>query len=71
LNDFAPTAERPFILGLPTGSSPIPVYKHLIKLHREKGLSFKNVVTFNMDEYVGLPEEHPESYHAFMWVYDS
>jgi hypothetical protein len=66
LKDFAPTAENPFILGLPTGSSPIPVYKHLIKLHKEKGLSFKNVVTFNMDEYVGLPEVHPESYHAFM-----
>ncbi|GBE80529.1 glucosamine-6-phosphate isomerase [Sparassis latifolia] len=67
INDFAPTPERPFVLGLPTGSSPIPTYKHLIKLVKEGKLSFKNVVTFNMDEYVGLPRDHPESYHTFMF----
>ncbi|KAH9895185.1 hypothetical protein C8Q73DRAFT_489934 [Cubamyces lactineus] len=67
INDFKPTPERPFVLGLPTGSSPIPTYKHLIKLVKEGKLSFKNVVTFNMDEYVGLPEDHPESYHTFMF----
>jgi len=67
LKDFAPTSQKPFVLGLPTGSSPIPVYKHLIKLHKEQGLSFKDVVTFNMDEYVGLPQNHPESYHTFMF----
>jgi len=67
INDFAPTSEKPFVLGLPTGSSPIPVYKHLIKLHKEQAVSFKNVVTFNMDEYVGLPQDHPESYHTFMF----
>ncbi|KAI0661386.1 hypothetical protein C8Q70DRAFT_1043968 [Cubamyces menziesii] len=67
INDFKPTPEKPFVLGLPTGSSPIPTYKHLIKLVKEGKLSFKNVVTFNMDEYVGLPEEHPESYHTFMF----
>ncbi|RDX55224.1 glucosamine-6-phosphate isomerase [Polyporus arcularius HHB13444] len=67
INDFAPTPEKPFVLGLPTGSSPIPTYKHLIKLVKEGKLSFKNVVTFNMDEYVGLPEDHPESYHTFMF----
>ncbi|GJE90239.1 glucosamine-6-phosphate isomerase [Phanerochaete sordida] len=65
--DFNPTQERPFVLGLPTGSSPIPTYKHLIKLVKAGKLSFKNVVTFNMDEYVQLPEDHPESYHTFMF----
>ncbi len=61
-----PTAENPYVLGLPTGSSPLGVYRELVKLHKEGSLSFKNVVTFNMDEYVGLPEEHPQSYHYFM-----
>ncbi len=64
---FNPTKRRPFVLGLPTGSSPIGTYKHLVALHKEGKVSFKNVVTFNMDEYVGLPEDHPESYHYFMW----
>ncbi|KAJ1834016.1 Glucosamine-6-phosphate isomerase (Glucosamine-6-phosphate deaminase) (GNPDA) (GlcN6P deaminase) [Coemansia sp. RSA 2711] len=64
---FAPTAERPFVIGLPTGSSPIGVYKRLVELHNSGELSFKNVVSFNMDEYVGLPRDHPESYHSFMW----
>jgi glucosamine-6-phosphate deaminase len=64
---FKPTADRTYILGLPTGSSPIGTYKHLVAFHKQGKLSFKNVVTFNMDEYVGLPEDHPESYHHFMW----
>ncbi|OBZ70765.1 Glucosamine-6-phosphate isomerase 1 [Grifola frondosa] len=51
----------------PYGSSPIPTYKHLISLVQEGKLSFKNVVTFNMDEYVGLPRDHTESYHTFMF----
>ena len=42
-------------------------YKELIRRHKTGEVSFKNVITFNMDEYVGLPEEHPESYHSFMW----
>ncbi|EPQ52407.1 hypothetical protein GLOTRDRAFT_47742, partial [Gloeophyllum trabeum ATCC 11539] len=67
INDFAPTAEKPFVLGLPTGSSPIPTYKALIKLVKAGKLSFKHVVTFNMDEYVHLPRDHPESYHTFMF----
>ena len=66
INEFKPTAERKFVLGLPTGSSPIGMYKNLVKACQEGRVSFKNVVTFNMDEYVGLPEEHPESYHSFM-----
>jgi glucosamine-6-phosphate deaminase len=64
---FAPTESRPFLLGLPTGSSPLGTYRDLVSLCRQKKLSFKNVVTFNMDEYVGIPRDHPESYHAFMW----
>lgn len=66
INDFNPTEKRPFVLGLPTGSSPIGTYKNLIEMNQTGKVSFKNVVTFNMDEYVGLPEEHPESYHSFM-----
>lgn len=56
----------PFVLGLPTGSSPIGTYRCLIEMYRRGTLSFKNVVTFNMDEYVGLSESHKESYHTFM-----
>jgi len=62
-----PSEENPFVLGLPTGSSPLGMYRNLIELFRNGFVSFKHVVTFNMDEYVGLPEEHPESYHSFMW----
>jgi glucosamine-6-phosphate deaminase len=64
---FAPTPERPFVLGLPTGSSPLMVYKKLVEFHKNGELSFANVVTFNMDEYCGLPVSHPESYHSYMW----
>lgn len=67
INAFKPTAERPFVLGLPTGGTPLQTYKRLIELHKAGEISFKNVVTFNMDEYIGLPEEHPESYHSFMY----
>jgi glucosamine-6-phosphate deaminase len=55
------------VLGLPTGSSPLGVYKELIKRNKAGEVSFKNVVTFNMDEYIGLPASHPQSYHTFMW----
>ncbi|KAK4937508.1 Glucosamine-6-phosphate isomerase (Glucosamine-6-phosphate deaminase) (GNPDA) (GlcN6P deaminase) [Elasticomyces elasticus] len=67
INAFAPTPEKPFILGLPTGSSPEIIYKHLVQAHKDGEVSFANVVTFNMDEYVGIPEDHPESYHSFMY----
>ena len=66
INAFKPTAEKPFVLGLPTGSSPEGMYACLVKANKEGRVSFKNVLTFNMDEYVNLPEEHPESYHSFM-----
>ncbi|HEY5571117.1 MAG TPA: 6-phosphogluconolactonase, partial [Bacteroidales bacterium] len=62
-----PTAEHPFVLGLPTGSSPLGMYKALIEHYQKGTISFKNVITFNMDEYIGLPEDHRESYHTFMW----
>ncbi len=68
INAANPTPEKPFKLGCPTGSSPLGLYRNLIKLYQEGKVSFENVVTFNMDEYVGLPEEHPESYHSFMWT---
>ena len=67
INAAKPTADHPFVLGLPTGSSPLGMYKALIKANEEGVVSFKNVVTFNMDEYVGLPVSHPESYHSFMF----
>ena len=58
---------RPFVLGLPTGGTPLGTYKELIAMNKAGKVSFKNVITFNMDEYCNLPEEHPESYHSFMW----
>lgn len=68
INHFSPSADRPFfVLGLPTGSSPLPVYKRIVQVFNDGGVSFKNVVTFNMDEYVGIPRDHPESYHTFMF----
>lgn len=69
INKFNPTPDHKFVLGLPTGSSPIGMYRALAEACKEGRVSFKNVLTFNMDEYVGLPEEHPESYHSFMHKY--
>ncbi|KYQ99714.1 glucosamine-6-phosphate isomerase [Tieghemostelium lacteum] len=61
------SSTRKFVMGLPTGSSPLPIYKRLIKMVKDGELSFKDIVTFNMDEYVGLDHDHPFSYHYFMW----
>jgi glucosamine-6-phosphate deaminase len=60
-------SDKPFVIGLPTGSSPLGVYQELIKKYKNGEVSFKNVVTFNMDEYIGLAEDHPQSYHYFMY----
>ena len=60
--------KRQAVLGLATGSTPVKLYQELIRLHREEGLSFRNVITFNLDEYYGLPPDHPESYRHFMEV---
>ncbi len=65
--EFKPTKKKPFVLGLPTGSTPLGMYKKLIEFYKDGILSFENVVTFNMDEYVGIAEDHPESYHTFMY----
>ena len=67
INKFEPTAERPFVLGLPTGGTPLSTYQRLIELYKEGEVSFKHVVTFNMDEYIGIPSDHPESYRTFMY----
>lgn len=67
INQANPSPSNPFVLGLPTGSSPIGIYKELVKLYQQGKVSFKNVITFNMDEYVGIPENHPQSYHHFMY----
>jgi len=67
INQHNQTQENPYVLGLPTGSSPLGTYSELIKLYNAGKVSFKNVVTFNMDEYVNLPEDHSESYHHYMW----
>ncbi|KAL3469949.1 putative glucosamine-6-phosphate isomerase [Aspergillus californicus] len=67
ITTFAPTQTRPFVLGLPTGSSPLPIYNALIHAYTTAAISFRHVVTFNMDEYVGLPRSHPQSYRSFMF----
>jgi len=60
-------AKPNLVLGLATGSTPLPVYKELIRMHKEEGLNFSQVVTFNLDEYLGIPKDHSESYYTFMW----
>jgi glucosamine-6-phosphate deaminase len=55
------------VLGLATGSTPVRLYRELARMHREDGLDFSGVTTFNLDEYAGLPGDHPQSYRAFMW----
>ena len=69
INEKASRTSEPFVIGLCTGSTPIETYNELIRLVKAGEVSFKNVVSFNMDEYVGLPVEHPESYHSFMHKY--
>ena len=67
IREFNPTPGRKFVLGLPTGSTPLKMYKRLIEFYKEGIISFKNIITFNMDEYVGLPEDNPQSYHYYMY----
>jgi glucosamine-6-phosphate deaminase len=54
------------VLGMATGSTPLGLYQELVRMHREEGLDFSQVTTFNLDEYVGLRPDHPQSYHYFM-----
>ena len=67
MDTFAPSAARPFVLGLPTGGTPKAMYRALIAKHKKGEVSFRHTVTFNMDEYVGLPADHPESYRTYMF----
>lgn len=67
INASNATEDHPFVLGCPTGSSPLGMYRNLIELYKAGKVSFRNVVTFNMDEYCNLPREHSESYYSFMW----
>ncbi len=67
IKNYKPSASKPFVLGLPTGSTPLIMYKELINLCHSGDLSFKDVVTFNMDEYVGLEKNHAQSYNFYMW----
>ncbi|KAJ1781528.1 Glucosamine-6-phosphate isomerase (Glucosamine-6-phosphate deaminase) (GNPDA) (GlcN6P deaminase), partial [Coemansia sp. RSA 2399] len=69
INEFKPTRKRPFVLGLPTGSTPVEVYWHLVDFYKRGEVSFRHVTTFSMDEYVGLPRSHPESYCSFMYTH--
>ena len=62
-----PTPQKPFVLGLPTGSTPLKVYQLLVDAYRKGNISFRNIITFNMDEYVGLPKDHPQSYFQYMY----
>lgn len=60
--------EKPHaVIGLATGSTPLKLYNELIRMHVEEGLDFSEVTTFNLDEYIGLPREHEQSYYRFMW----
>uniref|UniRef100_A0A1B6F5M2 Glucosamine-6-phosphate isomerase n=2 Tax=Cuerna arida TaxID=1464854 RepID=A0A1B6F5M2_9HEMI len=67
IRDYNPGPDKYFVLGLPTGGTPLGMYQKLIEYHKAGRISFKYVKTFNMDEYVDLPRDHPESYHFYMW----
>lgn len=71
INAFKPTADRPFVLGLPTGGTPMTTYKALVEMHKAGQVSFKHVVTFNMDEYVGLPKSIRKATTALCTVISS
>src|SRR3954469_23661180 len=60
------SAGKATVLGLPTGSTPVGMYRELIRLHREAGLDFSRVITFNLDEYFPIPHEDPHSYSYWM-----
>lgn len=67
INEAKAKGKKHFVLGLPTGSSPMGMYKALIEHYKAGRVSFADVITFNMDEYVGLAQDHPQSYYSFMW----
>src|SRR5512137_2699803 len=62
--------EKPHaVLGLATGNTPLQLYRNLVRMHRDQGLDFSGVTSFNLDEYVGLPPAHPSSFHSYMWAH--
>ena len=65
MKEVLDSEENP-VLGLATGSTPVGLYKNMIKDHKDTGRSYKNILTFNLDEYVGLPKTHEQSYWTFM-----
>lgn len=67
INVFSPTCNNPFILGLPAGSTPIKTYQKLIQIYQAGIVSFKHIIIFIMDEYIGLSCENPQSYCAFIY----
>lgn len=67
IKQFNPGPDRPFVLGLPTGGTPLKMYKKLVEYYKAGKVSFKYVKTFNMDEYVNIARDHPESYHYYMF----
>ena len=67
INAKAKVSDKPFVVGFCTGSTPLDTYAELIRMVKAGEVSFKNVISFNMDEYVGIPVNHPESYHSFMY----
>lgn len=66
IREANPGENRPFVLGLPTGNTPLGMYARLVAMHRAGELSFRHVQSFNMDEYIGLSEDHPRSFHRYM-----
>jgi glucosamine-6-phosphate deaminase len=67
IKEFGPTDQKPFVLGLPAGMSPVGTYQQLISLHQDGKVSFRNVVAFGLNEYVGIPEDHPQSHQSVLW----
>lgn len=66
IKKFNPSKDNNFVLGLPTGGTPVEMYKNFISLYKAGKMSFENIITFNMDEYIGLPRNHKESYYTYM-----
>ena len=67
IKEFNPSPDRPFVLAIPAGLSPIGTFQQLISLHQEGKVSFRNVAAFGLNEYAGIPEDHPQSHHSVHW----
>ena len=67
MRQFKPSADRPFVLGVPAGQSPVGVFQQLISLHQKGEVTFRNVVAFGLNEYVGIPQDSPQSHYSVLW----